>query len=166
METEAVELNEASKEWVRLLVLRIVSEQEETQKHLGAAPELLERMVRVEEALLQQQRYMDKHFEQIDKRLEQVDKRFEQIDKRLEQVDKRFEQVDKRFEQIDKRLEQVDKRFEDMYRYMDKRFEQVDKRFEDMQRYMDKRFAAQQWFMGVGFGLIIAILGLIKFAPL
>ena len=41
--------------------------------------------------------------------------------------------------------------------------QQVDKRFEIMQQNMDKRFLMLQWFMGIGFGLIISILGLLKF---
>ena len=65
---------------------------------------LTERIVRVEEALKNQNLMMEKRFEAIDKRFEDLihymDKRFEAVDKRFEAVDKRFEAVDKRFEQI------------------------------------------------------------------
>ena len=37
--------------------------------------------------------------------------------------------------------------------------QQVDKRFEQV----DKRFLMLQWFMGIGFGLVISVLGLLKF---
>ena len=83
------------------------------QSTLAAYPELLERIVRVEEELKAQ-----------GKRIELL----------IHQMDKRFEQVDKRFEQVDKRFEQIDKRFEELIHYMDKRFEQVDKRFIATQR--------------------------------
>ena len=56
--------------------------------------ELLERMIRVEEALVHQGKMMEQ----------------------------RFEAVDKRFEAVDKRFEAVDKRFEDMYKYVNKGF--------------------------------------------
>ncbi len=113
------------------------------------------------------QQNMDKRFEQVDKRFEtmqqNIDKRLDimqqNMDKRFEQVDKRFEtmqqNMDKRLEQVDKRFEQVDKRFETMQQSMDKRFE-------TMQQNIDKRFLMLQWFMGIGFGLIIGILGLLK----
>ena len=70
--------------------------------------ELLERMIRVEEALVHQGKMMEQRFEAVDKRFEAVDKRFEDMHKYM------------------------DKRFEDIYRYMDKRFESVDKRFQEM----------------------------------
>ena len=81
--------------------------------------ELLERMVRVEEALLHQGKMMEQRFEAMDKRFEAIDKRFEAIDKRFEDMHR---YMDKRFEAMDKRFEAVDKRFEEMHRYMDKPF--------------------------------------------
>ncbi len=58
--------------------------------------------------------------------------------------------------------EDTNRRFEDMQSSMDRRFEAMDKRFEDMQSSMDrrfeavdKRFAMLQWFIGVGFLIII-----------
>ena len=58
---------------------------------------LTERIVRVEEALKNQNLMMEKRFEAIDKRFEDL---IHYMDKRFEAVDKRFEAVDKRFEQI------------------------------------------------------------------
>ena len=46
---------------------------------------------------------------------------------------------------------------------MDKRFEQVDKRFEENQHYMDKRFSSLQWFMGIGFTLLVVLMSIYKF---
>ena len=67
---------------------------------------LTERIVRVEEALKNQNILMEKRFEAIDKRFEdlihQMEKRFEAIDKRFEAMDKRFEAVDRRFEHMTK----------------------------------------------------------------
>ncbi len=71
-----------------------------------------ERIVRVEEELKHQRdilidlkKDMDRRFEENQKYME---KRFEQMDKRFEDMqinmDKRFEQVDKRFEQMEKRF--------------------------------------------------------------
>ena len=78
-------------------------------------PQLLERMVRVEEAIERQHSEFVSRFEQIDKRFEEQRQTF---NARFEQVDKRFEEMrqdfNARFEQVDKRFEQVDKRFEDL----------------------------------------------------
>ena len=67
---------------------------------------LTERIVRVEEALKNQNVLMEKRFEAIDKRFEdlihQMEKRFEAMEKRFEAIDKRFEAVDRRFEHMTK----------------------------------------------------------------
>ena len=42
-------------------------------------PQLLERIVRVEESLEHQRELMERGFEQVDKRFQQVDKRFEEL---------------------------------------------------------------------------------------
>ena len=101
--------------------------------------ELLERMIRVEEALVHQGKIMEQRFEAVDKRFEAVDKRFEDMHKYM-----------------DKRFEAVDKRFEDMHKYMDKRFEAVDKRFQEIN-------ANFKWVMGLIVGSAIAIIGILKF---
>ena len=71
---------------------------------------LTERIVRVEEALKNQNILMEKRFEAIDKRFEdlihQVDKRFEDL---IHYMEKRFEAMDKRFEAVDRRFEHMTK---------------------------------------------------------
>ena len=104
--------------------------------------ELLERMVRVEEALLHHGKMMEQRFEAMDKRFETIDKRFEDM----------YRYMDKRFEAVDKRFETMDKRFEDMYRYMDKRFE-------DMKHYFNRLF----WMVSAGFTTIVILMSLYKF---
>ncbi len=101
-------------EQIEAIVKRILQQQKQNPEF-----DLLQRMVRVEEALLHQRELMQQGFLQMEKRFEQVDKRFElmqqEMNRRFEQVDKHFEQVDKRFEQVDKRFGQVDKRLEQQH---------------------------------------------------
>ena len=54
---------------------------------------ILERIIKLEEAMVS----MDKRFELL---IHQMDKRFEQVDKRFEQMDKRFEQVEKHLNRL------------------------------------------------------------------
>ena len=112
--------------------------------------ELLERMIRVEEALVHQGKIMEQRFEAVDKRFEDMHK---YMDKRFESAEKRFEDMHK---YMDKRFEAAEKRFEDMHKYMDKRFETVDKRFQEM----NTNF---KWVMGLIVGSTIAIIGILKF---
>ncbi len=60
-----------------------------------------ERIVRVEEELKHQRDILIDLKKDMDRRFEEnqryMDKRFEQMDKRFEQMDKRFEQMEKRF---------------------------------------------------------------------
>ena len=67
-------------------------------------PQIMERIVRVEEELKYQRDIIVARFEAVDKRFEAVDKRFEDLYKYM---DKRFEAVDKRFEAVDKRFSLV-----------------------------------------------------------
>jgi len=60
----------------------------------GIGPQLLERMVRVEEELKSQRELMEIKFDAVDRRFEAMDKRFEDL---IANMDKRFESVDKRF---------------------------------------------------------------------
>jgi chaperonin cofactor prefoldin len=139
---------------------------------------LLERMIRVEEELkalreiqTAQLQSFEKRFEAIDKRFEAMDKRFEALQREMNarfealerEMNARFETMDKRFEALQRemnaRFEAVDKRFEALQREMNARFEAVDKRFEAM----DKRFATLQWTMGVGFSVVVALIGFLKF---
>ena len=88
------------------LIRRIVSEEIERllRKREEALREasLLERIVRVEEALLAQtevikslQREMNARFEAL---LREMDSRFEAVNERFEVIDKRFESLEKRFD--------------------------------------------------------------------
>ena len=128
---------------------------------------LVERIVRVEEALKHQTDFLKTMLKQMDTRFEEnrqySDKRFEELrqysDKRFEELrqysDKRFEELkqysDKRFEEInkhfeenrqysDKRFEEINKRFEENRQYSDKHFEEINKRFEENRQYSDMRF--------------------------
>ena len=69
-----------------------------------------------------------------------------------------IQEMNSRFDENDKRWEANDKRWDDMLHYIDKRFEAVDKRFEDLIHYMDKRFLSLQWFIGIGFTLLAALI--------
>lgn len=75
-----------------------------------------------------------------------------QINTRLEVFEERFKAIDQRFEAVDKRFEAMDKRFDDLIHFMDKRFEAV-----------DKRFSSLQWFIGIGFSLIVALMSVYRF---
>ncbi len=90
---------------------------------------LLERIVRVEEAL------------------EQMNKRFEML---IHQLDKRFEQVDRRIEQS---REETKAHIEQVREEMKARFEQVDKRFEQVDKHLSHLF----WMIG-GWGTLLAVL--------
>ncbi len=131
---------------------------------------LLERMVRVEEALQSQgkvqeslQREMNKRFEAMDGRFEAMGGRFEAMGGRFvslqREMDKRFEAMDKRFEAMDKRFEAMDGRFVSLQREMDKRFEATDKRFESV----EKRLTFLQWSMVTGFAFLSILVTLINF---
>ena len=97
-------IGEYVKPWLRELVSQLVPRME----YAGIGPQLLERMVRVEEELKAQRELMGERFAA---------------------VDRRFAAVDQRFEAVDQRFEAVDQRFEALIRHMDRRFESVDKRF-------------------------------------
>ena len=92
--------------------------------------DLIERIVRVEEAIKNQNLLMEQ--------------RFEMMDRRFEMMEMRFEAIDKRFEDL---IHQIDKRFEDI-------IGQMDKRFSELREDMNRRFATMQWMMFFGFTLI------------
>ena len=129
-----------------------------------------ERLLRVEEAIKNQNLLMEKRFEAMYKRFEDlihmIDKRFEDL---THQMDKRFEDMNKRFEdlthQMDKRFEDMNKRFEDLTHQMDKRFEAMDKRFEAMDRrfeHISKQVAHSfGWTIAIMSGLFVALGALI-----
>ena len=93
----APDFRELLREAISEEVARFVRDQEERADKVS----LIERMVRVEEALLALQREMNARFEVVDKRFEAVDKRFEAMQR---EMDKRFEAMHVRFESLEKRL--------------------------------------------------------------
>jgi len=80
----------------------------------------------------------------------------------IQEMHSRFDKTDMKLESLINELHTyqkvTDKRFEDMMHHSDKRFEVVDKRFEDLIHYMDKRFSSLQWFIGIGFTLLAALI--------
>ena len=144
-------------------VARFVKEQEEKAGKVS----LIERIARVEEALLAQgevikslQREMDKRFDAMDARFaalqREMDRRFEVVDARFaalqREMDRRFEVVDARFEAMDARFEAMDARFAALQREMDKRFDSL-----------ERRFSFMQWLMAGGFGFIAILVTVINF---
>ena len=129
---------------LKIEIVAIVREELSRQKAENGSDyrndkELLERMIRVEEALVHQGKMMEQRFEVVDKRFEDMHK------------------------YMDKRFEVVDKRFEDMHKYMDKRFEAVDKRFEAVDKRFQEMNANFKWVMGLIVASAIAIIGILKF---
>ena len=97
-------IGEYVKPWLR----EIVNQMTPKPEFAGIGPQLLERMVRIEEELSAQRELMGE--------------RFGFMDRRFDAVSQRFEAMDQRFESINQRFEAVDQRFEDLFRYMDSRF--------------------------------------------
>ena len=108
---------------------------------------VLERLTRVEDAIVSGQELMRTEFraqrELMEQRFAAVDRRFDSMQK---QMDERFEAVEKRFDalqlQMDQRFAAADARFEAILREMDKRFDAVDRRFEEQREQTNKRFEA------------------------
>ena len=71
--------------------------------------DLIERIVRVEEAIKNQNVLMEQRFEMMERRFEAIDKRFEDL---IHQIDKRFEEI----------IGQMDKRFSELREDMNRRF--------------------------------------------
>lgn len=132
-------IGEYVKPWLRELVDQVVPRLE----FAGVGPQLLERMVRVEEELKSQRELMDERFGFMKQRFEAVDRRFEAADQRFKDL---ISHMDRRFEAVDKRFEAEDKRFE-----------VVDKRFEDLTDQMNRRFSTLTWMIGVGFVVITSL---------
>ena len=120
--------------------------------------QIVERLTRLEDAILSGQELMRSEFRAQRELMEQ---RFASMQK---QMDERFAAVDRRFESVQK---QMDDRFTAVLREIevraaasDKRFEAVDKRFDDMQA----NFARTQWLIGIGFvvlGSLVSVLHLL-----
>ncbi len=119
-------------------VSRFVQRNEERAREIS----LIERVVRVEEELRALREIEAARFEAIEKRFEALQR----------EMNARFEAMEKRFEALQR---EMNARFE----AMDKRFEAVEKRFETI----EKRLAFMQWFIGVGFTLILLLITLSNF---
>ena len=104
-----------------------------------------ERLVRVEEAIKNQNVLMEKRFEAVDKRFEDL----------IHQMDKRFEDL---IHLMDKRFEAVDRRFEDLTHQMGKRFEDMNTRFEHVSKQVANSFG---WTIAIMSGLFVGLGALI-----
>jgi hypothetical protein len=140
------------KPWLREVVTELVPVRSGTTD-----PQLLERMVRVEEELQSQRELMSERFGTMDQRFVDLQT---QMDKRFDAVDRRFEAMDKRFvdlqTQMDRRFEAADRRFE----AVGERFQSVDKRFDDVHESIRRT----QWLIGLGFVMLtvaVTVFGLI-----
>ncbi len=117
------------------LVLEVV------KAHIG---ELLEDYVRDRELKLREISLMERliRVEEELKALRELEaQRFEALYK---EIDTRFEAL---YKEIDTRFEAMNTRFEALYKEMNSRFEALEKRFNFL-----------QWFMGIGFSILIIIL--------
>jgi phage-related tail protein len=131
---------------------QFVRQHEEKAKEVS----LIERMVRVEEAIQAQQKVLESLQREMSARFEATDKSFQAMDKRFEvlqrEMSARFEATDKSFQAMDKRFEAMDKRFEALQREMSARFEA-----------MDKRFSLVQWVVVGGFTFLSILITLVNF---
>ena len=127
--------------------------------------QIVERLTRLEGAILSGQELMRSEFraqrELMEQRFtavqKQMDERFAAVDRRFEAVDQRFESVQKQFELVQK---QMDERFTAVLREIQVRAAASDKRFDDMQA----NFARTQWLIGIGFvvlGSLVSVLHLL-----
>lgn len=146
MGVNAVELNAVQLEKIGSYVKSHLGEWIREKGIYQTDPQLLERMVRVEEELKSQRELMIQGFQQADKRMEIMETHMEQS---FSDMDKRLVQMDKRIEQVDKRFEQVDKRFESQERRMDS---------------FDRRFNSIQWTIGIGVSIILGLMSYFQFA--
>ena len=118
------------------------------QSTLAAYPELLERIVRVEEGM----KVLLERIVRVEERLMSVEEGMKVLGERVVRVEEELKAQGQRMELL---IHQMDKRFEQV----DKRFEQVDKRFEQM----NKRFVATQRAIFIGFTVIAALMSLFRF---
>ena len=127
-----------AEQWLKKAMEEVVRQGEAKAKELS----LLERIIRVEEELKALREIEDARFEAIEKRFEAIEKRFEALQR----------EMNARFEAMEKRFEAIDNRFEALQREMNARFEA-----------MERRFNFMQWFMGIGFSVIVVLMSLINF---
>ena len=102
--TEHEAYREIAQEVLREMLPKELEQFVKKQEERAGQASLMERMVRVEEALLSQGKVLESLQREMDKRFEAMDKRFEALQRDL---DKRFESMDKRFKAMDKRFNTV-----------------------------------------------------------
>ena len=95
-------------EYVKPWLREVVDEMVPRVELGGVGPQLLERIVRVEEELKAQRTLMDERFGFMAQRFEVTDKRFDAVDKRFEESrahsERRFDAVAKRFDDVNARF--------------------------------------------------------------
>ena len=107
--------------------------------------DLVERMIRVEDALAHQIELSRVAFTELHRR---IDFAVDQFEKRLDQIDKRLDSLDKRFESMQ---QSMDKRFEAAQQQMDRRFDALTTR---MDRYMIWSFSTTVVTGGIVIGAL------------
>ena len=107
--------------------------------------DLVERMIRVEDALAHQIELSRVAFTELHRRIEFA---VDQFEKRLDQIDKRLDSLDKRFESMQ---QSMDKRFEAAQQQMDRRFDALTTR---MDRYMIWSFSTTVATGGIVIGVL------------
>ncbi|MBF9018012.1 MULTISPECIES: hypothetical protein [unclassified Oceanispirochaeta] len=123
-------------------------------------PQLLERMVRVEEGIKHQNTNLEKMMIQMDQKFEIIDKRFAE---NREDMNTRFNDaridMNTRFETMDMKFtehrEDMNTRFNDARVDMNTRFTAMDNRYTDMREDMNKRFNRQSQYLLVIFAAIV-----------
>jgi len=134
-------------------------------------PQLLQRMLRLEEELKNLRQTMETRFAAqqavMEGRFAAIDERFESQQATLEA---RFAAIDKRFvaqqDMIEARFAANDKKLEAQQAVMKAGFDAVNKRFETIDKRFDSQHAvikAQQWIVIVGFvilGTLVSVLGI------
>ena len=107
--------------------------------------DLVERMIRVEDALAHQIELSRVAFTELHRR---IDFAVDQFEKRLDQIDKRLDSLDKRFESMQ---QSMDKRFEAAQQQMDRRFDALTTR---MDRFMIWSFSTTVATGGIVIGVL------------
>ncbi len=92
-----------------------------------------ERVIHIEQAVIDLREILTVRFDAIDRRFEESDRRFELTERRFDEIDRRLDLVERKFEEIDRRFDLVDRKFE----LMERKFQEIDHRFE----LVDLRFA-------------------------
>lgn len=109
----AAELGKVLKEFVDDAVSRRSSSQSEPLESLMSDPNA-ERLIRVEQSLLDLRELMQVRFDAVDKQFEAVDRRFEEIDRRLDVIDARLEELSRRLDLVERRLDVVERRLDEL----------------------------------------------------